>query len=50
MFFTARYIVGIKNAGKNTPADIIFMGCLCNIFYFLIVQALVFIRKNLLNF
>lgn len=46
MFFTARYIVGIKNAGKNTPADIIFMGCLCNIFYFLIVQALVFIRKR----
>ena len=46
MFYTARYIVGIKNAGKNTPADIIFMGCLCNIFYFLIVQALVFIRKR----
>lgn len=46
MFFTVRYIVGIHNAGENNAADIIFMGCLCNIFYFLIVQALVFIRKR----
>lgn len=46
MFFTARYIVGIENAGRKDTADIIFMFCLCNISYFLITQTLVFMKKR----
>lgn len=50
MFFTARYIVGIENAGKKDTVDIIFMFCLCNISYFLITQTLVFIKKRSIVF
>lgn len=50
MFFTARYIVGIENAGKKDTIDIIFMFCLCNISYFLITQTLVFIKKRSIVF
>lgn len=48
--FTARYIVGIENAGKKDTVDIIFMFCLCNISYFLITQTLVFIKKRSIVF
>ena len=50
MFFTARYIVGIENAGRKDTVDIIFMFCLCNISYFLITQTLVFIKKRSIVF
>lgn len=46
MFFTARYIVGIENAGRKDTSDIIFMFCLCNITYFIITQTMVFIKKR----
>lgn len=50
MFFTARYIVGIENAGRKDTVDIIFMFCLCNISYFLITQTMVFIKKKSIAF
>ena len=50
MFFTARYIVGIENAGKKGYGRYNFMFCLCNISYFLITQTLVFIKKRSIVF
>ena len=47
MFFTARYIVGIENAGRKDTVDIIFMFCLCNISYFLITQTMVLLMGSL---